>query len=687
MDFPVGSMGKSLGVHESNVGFGDRTLGSLTSEMTENRARMLAQGGAEILLPGRGMLKRSQSGSELEIEMNSRDESIEQLKQARICSHGGSGLLIRRDPGRLSCAPSTSDDALLADHSPPFTGQTRMLSGPSYLSGPTGRHLPYQQQDPYLNKSSDMLTAGMQMATAREGASNLYDASIERRYTFTPSQWAELQHQALIYKYIIHGYPVPNDLVLPIRKSVAALSGSPYGISGVGWGSSSNMDAEPGRCRRTDGKKWRCSRPVVQEQKYCERHMHRGRHRSRKAAEAQTNSLSQPSPMSTSSNMPTPSVALPRTAPHSIDPRPPVIVNSSQQQQQVSAHVTKSFINGSATEMSVNPSCISARLPSSQFQLPPHSPASSMSTSKDPRLLYELRSQSADLQPDHPWPTQLSKMPSLIQQKQSCNSFYLYDSPLRSLQAQEMTALMEISPLSAFMDQRQQQQSGYFSSRNSSIDTAVEVKSEDQPLRHFFDDWPRSRAADSSTLSWSDADEEKPTCNASSTQLSIAILPTVSDLASANASPVRSKNAFSPLRLSMSKDGEAGLESMHVGLGMTLGSNANPSQQSLWFPMSMENSMGGPLAEALQSSSRLGLRKTGGRGLSLLSDGGRPDSSSPQESCRLPSPTGVLQKAFGSCFSDSSSRASSPASGKREAVICDQNLKSHATHGSPHVAT
>lgn len=48
------------------------------------------------------------------------------------------------------------------------------------------------------------------------------------------------------------------------------------------------MDPEPGRCRRTDGKKWRCSRDIVAGQKYCERHMHRGRNRSRKPVEIPT---------------------------------------------------------------------------------------------------------------------------------------------------------------------------------------------------------------------------------------------------------------------------------------------------------------------------------------------------------------------------------------------------------------
>lgn len=48
---------------------------------------------------------------------------------------------------------------------------------------------------------------------------------------------------------------------------------------------SSVMDSEPGRCKRTDGRKWRCSKNVVPLQKYCERHMHRGRQGSRKHVE------------------------------------------------------------------------------------------------------------------------------------------------------------------------------------------------------------------------------------------------------------------------------------------------------------------------------------------------------------------------------------------------------------------
>ncbi|KAL8225441.1 hypothetical protein R6Q57_017998 [Mikania cordata] len=118
------------------------------------------------------------------------------------------------------------------------------------------------------------------------------------RGVFTPSQWMELKHQALIYKYITVNAPVPSNLLIPIRKALETapfcsfagtnLRHTAYGWSGFHMGFSNNSDPEPGRCRRTDGKKWRCSRDAVVDQKYCERHMNRGRHRSRKPVEGHT---------------------------------------------------------------------------------------------------------------------------------------------------------------------------------------------------------------------------------------------------------------------------------------------------------------------------------------------------------------------------------------------------------------
>ena len=61
------------------------------------------------------------------------------------------------------------------------------------------------------------------------------------------------------------------------------------GVLAVGYGPyfGKKVDPEPGRCRRTDGKKWRCAKEAAPDSKYCERHMHRGRNRSRKPVEAQ----------------------------------------------------------------------------------------------------------------------------------------------------------------------------------------------------------------------------------------------------------------------------------------------------------------------------------------------------------------------------------------------------------------
>ncbi|KAF4358482.1 hypothetical protein F8388_005138 [Cannabis sativa] len=121
---------------------------------------------------------------------------------------------------------------------------------------------------------------------------------------FSLAQWQELELQALIFRYMLAGATVPSELLQHIKKSFNLLHTTPYFLhhslqpyphfqpsptllqSGY-WGKAS-MDPEPGRCRRTDGKKWRCSRDVVVGQKYCERHMHRGRNRSRKPVEIPT---------------------------------------------------------------------------------------------------------------------------------------------------------------------------------------------------------------------------------------------------------------------------------------------------------------------------------------------------------------------------------------------------------------
>ncbi|RWR98173.1 growth-regulating factor 4-like protein [Cinnamomum micranthum f. kanehirae] len=46
------------------------------------------------------------------------------------------------------------------------------------------------------------------------------------RPPFTASQWQELEHQALIFKYMMAGIPVPPDLLIPIRKSFESMTAS-----------------------------------------------------------------------------------------------------------------------------------------------------------------------------------------------------------------------------------------------------------------------------------------------------------------------------------------------------------------------------------------------------------------------------------------------------------------------------
>lgn len=49
---------------------------------------------------------------------------------------------------------------------------------------------------------------------------------------FTPSQWMELEHQALIYKHMVANVPIPSNLLIPLMKSL-----NPYAFSGLSPGS------------------------------------------------------------------------------------------------------------------------------------------------------------------------------------------------------------------------------------------------------------------------------------------------------------------------------------------------------------------------------------------------------------------------------------------------------------------
>ncbi|XP_059276438.1 growth-regulating factor 8-like isoform X1 [Lycium ferocissimum] len=103
---------------------------------------------------------------------------------------------------------------------------------------------------------------------------------------FTAAQLQEFQRQTIICKYIMASMPVPPQLLLPLPNNPAHIPQS--NTSGLDLKFSSGSDPEPWRCKRTDGKKWRCSRDVAPDQKYCERHAHKSKPRSRKPVEIHT---------------------------------------------------------------------------------------------------------------------------------------------------------------------------------------------------------------------------------------------------------------------------------------------------------------------------------------------------------------------------------------------------------------
>lgn len=66
-------------------------------------------------------------------------------------------------------------------------------------------------------------TTGYSSGTLNGGS--LHGVMAGVRGPFTQSQWMELEHQALIYKYITANVPVPSNLLLPIRKALDSVVG------------------------------------------------------------------------------------------------------------------------------------------------------------------------------------------------------------------------------------------------------------------------------------------------------------------------------------------------------------------------------------------------------------------------------------------------------------------------------
>lgn len=307
------------------------------------------------------------------------------------------------------------------------------------------------------------------------------------------------------------------------------------------------------------------------------------------------------------------------------------------------------------------------------------------------------------------WQTMTSSKvtPTPQQPKGSGNSSLLsYTSPqMGGLLGQDFGLMPETSQVNLAAMAASQQQHSFLSNGYGGVETTSvggRESSEGQPLRHFFDDWPRSRA-DPSALAWgSDVeDSDRATSNATTTggrggqsnnnnnhtsnnnnntQLSISIPMTAPQSGDFNSqssggSPSRGKLSLSPLKLSMSRAGDES-DDMGLGVGSTTTTidQAHHSQdpehethQGAWDPIPWEPSSvdGGPLAEVLQSSGNV-VTSGGLSEAEWLESSHHKKDDSPS---RVPaSPVDVLHKSTFASHSDSSTSTSS-ASSPRNSVI------------------
>ncbi|KAM3377220.1 growth-regulating factor 1-like isoform X1 [Capsicum galapagoense] len=343
------------------------------------------------------------------------------------------------------------------------------------------------------------------------------------RFPFTATQWQELEHQALIYKFMVSGMPIPADLLYTIRRSLDSSLSSKLILHQphhIGWncfpmGFGKKIDPEPGRCRRTDGKKWRCSKEAYPDSKYCERHMHRGRNRSRKPVEIMTSNTS-------TTTRTTPPTAIPISS------------------------ITKNTNNPSTcspTSFSYLTSSSSAHEPHHHPFLYPHSSSSRpppITQDHTPKFLLEstaysrngygdgmkeevdehvffseasgtMRSTCGSNSVDDTW--QLSAL--TMSSSPMCHLKQRTYSPSQSTTGHSAASYLQLQSFNNDSSILQQQQRQYYH------DLPMKIETEDhQPkkvMHHFFDEWPPKDNKDS----WLDSDDKF--LGLSKTQLSISI--------------------------------------------------------------------------------------------------------------------------------------------------------------------
>nr|XP_009412290.1 PREDICTED: growth-regulating factor 6-like isoform X1 [Musa acuminata subsp. malaccensis] len=444
MDFG-GVLGMDALVGASSEGGGSLFSSSFTTSLAPSDTELGRQGG----LRGSILQKHDRPAAEPE------DCDWRSLKMAR--------------PEELVTAPTKAAPFLLRSNSHPLFPDGEQMLSFSSASPPSTT----QCYIGNAGSSPGSSNASMQGVLAR------------LRGPFTPSQWLELEHQALIYKYLVANVPIPATLLIPIRRSLGAsgfppLSAGSFGS--VGWepfhlGYSGNADPEPGRCRRTDGKKWRCSRDAVADQKYCERHMNRGRHRSRKHVENQTGNAAK---------------AMPTTA-------------SSQ---------SASAVLGGASTNTLTISLQQSKSLQSNITDPCPLQFNGLLMSKGDHNVCSLNSKSlsaaspVNQKPDSDILPPVSDQHNPFEETSSRTEFGLV-SPDSLLNPPSISFSNNVNFMATPKLNEQQIQS--------------------HPFRHFIDDWPKTQS-DRSTITWPEVDKTQ----SDRTQLSISIPTAYSDFSSSS---------------------------------------------------------------------------------------------------------------------------------------------------------
>ncbi|XP_022772250.1 growth-regulating factor 1-like [Durio zibethinus] len=474
--------------------------------------------------------------------------------------------------------------------------------------------------------------------TGRFNGANMHGMLAGAGGPFTPSQWMELERQALIYKCITANVPIPSNLLIPIRKAFdsANFSSFPGGLlkpNTLGWGPfhlgfSNNTDPEPGRCRRTDGKKWRCSRDAVADQKYCERHMNRGRHRSRKPVEGQSGRSAAATTATTTKLMPTFSSS-------SASVVGPISGSGESNSLAIAQQQFKNLQPGGASNLStaaplnrllMNKDTVGEKIHATAPGLSMISPTDDLKSKENPFLILKQQ---------------------ITYEQNSRNEFGVVSSDSLLNPSHKSSSLINCRNFGSSQDL-----------------TGQETESQ-HSLRQFMDDWPKCQS-DRSTISWPEVDAQSDR-----TQLSISMA--ASDFMSSTSSPNNEKVTLSPLRLSREFD------PIHMGLGVGSVINQPNHRQANWIPISWETSMCGPLGEVLHSTNSSTADFKNSSALDLMTEGW-------DHSPRLgSSPTGVLQKTTFGSLSNSSAGSSPRAENNktREGTrLCDDLLGSTLVHSS-----